>query len=187
MSFDKTEVIVQTLEGQIQDLQQRSESALLEVPEHEGAAAICDQLAKAALSFDELIEKKLSEEPESVSGEAKDLVRVYCKNLIVRLHNLCDSNAKNQRNLVLIAKGRLKEIEVQRQSLEKLIQSHKAFAENRERRIEEAAASVEVPGAKLPQKDEAAQSGDPPEEEETQPGKKKRSLKKANRRNLKRG
>jgi hypothetical protein len=170
VSFDKTQIIVQTLEGQLSDLKERSEAVLLAVPEHEGAAAVCEQLAKACLGFADLVEDKLAGE-EDASDETKQLVRVYCKNLIVRLHNLCDSNAKNQRNQVLVTKGRLKEIESQAQVLSKLIEGHKNFDANRERREREALAAlgadlagvdVEVPGTSLPNKDVDEDAPTPP-------------------------
>lgn len=142
MSFDKTQIIVQTLEGQLQDLTKRSEAALLEVPEHEGAAKACELMAQQCLGFADMIEDKLAK--EEASDETKQLVRVYCKNLIVRLHNLCDSNAKNQRNLVLVTKGRLKELDTQATVLTKTIASHQTFSENRERRDREAREALEA-------------------------------------------
>lgn len=142
MSFDKTEVIVQTLKNQIGSLQGRADSLSREINEHEGASQVCKQLANKALGYKDLIESRLADEYKD-DEETAQKIRVYTNNLIVRLHSLCETNSKEQKNQVLISRGRLDETKKSAQRIATDIDKHLAFAKQREEQAEEAEKLVE--------------------------------------------
>ena len=208
MSFDKTDIIVQTLESQIDGLRGRSSQFSREALEHDGAKKVCGLIAQESLSLLGVVESRLSKEDEDVDEATKDLIRIYAKNLIKHFHTIATSNGTNQGNQSFITRGRSKEAETQADILVKEIASQKAFVANREAEVEAEAedkfdnSDIETPviveGTKLPKEPEplpepttpgpvvdSASEPEPPSEEPTNPG--KTTGKKPNRRKLSRG
>jgi hypothetical protein len=130
MSLDATEIVIQTLEEQVSALKERGKTFLLDISEHKGAKEICEQMAKSVLGYADLIEKRLGNQlaEDEITEKEAQIVRVYAKNLIVRLHNACDSNAKSQFNEGFVARGRMAEAKAQSDILEKQIGNRRAFA-----------------------------------------------------------
>jgi hypothetical protein len=140
MSLDATEIVIQTLEEQVSSLQERGKTFLLDISEHKGAMEICEQMAKSVLGYADLIEKRLRKQlaEDEITEKEAQIVRVYSKNLIVRLHNACDSNAKSQFNEGFVARGRMAEAQAQSDILVKQIGNRRAFALGQKDRAEAA-------------------------------------------------
>jgi len=130
MGFDKLDIIVGTLEAQIEKFEKTAVIAQQEMHEHQGALEAFKLLAGQMPSFANSIEERIEKDLEL--GSAGDHVLVYSKNIIARFMAMCEANQKNQQHQRYIFEGRFDAASQAIKDLKKEIATHKAIVERRE-------------------------------------------------------